>query len=131
MPHAFIPNRNLNYHSSTLRCLYKEYKKNLFSGLMSSVNIKRILDILFHVKVLILHSPSCSIQILVINVHYFLGEGSSGSEEDNSEDDSDSRDNASLRCQHCFSTSKQYSKVLFFSFYSFNFSRGTIEPILT
>lgn len=37
---------------------------------------------------------------------YFAGEGSSGSEEDNSEDDSDSRDQTINRCQHCFSTSK-------------------------
>lgn len=31
---------------------------------------------------------------------------SSGSEEDNSEDDSDSRDQSGFRCQHCFSASK-------------------------
>lgn len=34
------------------------------------------------------------------------GEGSSGSEEENSEDDSDSRDQTINRCQHCFSTSE-------------------------
>ena len=37
--------------------------------------------------------------------YYFPGEGSSGSEDENSEDDSDSRDHA-YRCQHCFATSK-------------------------
>jgi len=36
---------------------------------------------------------------------FFSGEGSSGSEDENSEDDSDSRDHA-YRCQHCFATSK-------------------------
>lgn len=35
------------------------------------------------------------------------GDGSSGSEEDNSEDDSDSRDHTTYRCQHCFSTNSR------------------------
>lgn len=44
----------------------------------------------------------CSCARVVV---FFSGEGSSGSEDENSEDDSDSRDHA-YRCQHCFATSK-------------------------
>lgn len=34
------------------------------------------------------------------------GDGSSGSEEENTDDDSDSRETAAYQCQHCFTTSK-------------------------
>jgi hypothetical protein len=44
----------------------------------------------------------------------FSGEGSSGSEDENSEDDSDSRDHA-YRCQHCFATSKLLALLNFLS----------------
>lgn len=44
---------------------------------------------------------------------FFSGEGSSGSEDENSEDDSDSRDHA-YRCQHCFATSKLLALRNFF-----------------